>query len=149
MARNKYTALVEPRLEEIKEMCLDMSEAQIAKTLGVSKASFERYKKEHPELADALQNGKKKLIRKLKNTLIMKATGFKYTEKRISEKLTQTGDIVELVDTVERYAQPDLGAIHLLLKNLDPEWRNDDQTTVDMKRERLALEKEKTEEKIW
>lgn len=149
MARNKYTALVEPRLEEIKEMSLDMNEAQIAKTLGVSKASFERYKKEHPELVDALQNGKKKLIRRLKSTLIMKATGFKYTEKRISEKLTQTGDIVELVDVVERYAQPDLGAIHLLLKNLDPEWRNDDQTTVDMKRERLELDKEKTEEKIW
>lgn len=149
MARNKYTALVEPRLEEIKEMSLDMNEAQIAKTLGVSKASFERYKKEHPELVDALQNGKKKLIRRLKSTLIMKATGFKYTEKRISEKLTQTGDIVELVDVVERYAQPDLGAIHLLLKNLDPEWRNDDQTTVDMKRERLELDKEKAEEKIW
>lgn len=149
MARDKYITNVKPRLEEIKEMRLDMTEAQIAKTLGVARSTFERYKKDHPELREALKAGNTNLVKRLKSALIMKATGFTQTETKRVQRFDPNGKIVTLTEEVDKYYPPDLGAIHLLLKNLDPEWRNDDQTTVDMKRERLELEKEKTEEKIW
>ena len=52
-----------------------------------------------------------------------------------------------LIEEYERYAQPDTGAIHLLLKNLDDTWRNDDKATMDIKRGQLELAREKEENK--
>lgn len=54
-----------------------------------------------------------------------------------------------MIEEYERYSPPDTGAIHLLLKNLDPSWRNDDQATMNMKREKLELEKQKAEQDNW
>ena len=48
-----------------------------------------------------------------------------------------------------KYAQPDTGAIHLLLKNIDPEWHNDDKATLDLKKEQLELAKKKQEADEW
>ena len=81
-------------------------------------------------------------------TLKKKAQGFKYKETKRTIRETGEGKVVT-VEEFERYAQPDTGAIHLLLKNLDPEWRNDDQTTIDLKKEKLQLEKEKAENGQW
>jgi len=53
------------------------------------------------------------------------------------------------VEETEKYAAPDTGAIHLLLKNLDDNWRNDDKATMDMKREKLELDKQKAEAESW
>ena len=64
-------------------------------------------------------------------------------------KKDEDGKKVRIVEETERYAHPDTGAIHLLLKNLDETWRNDDQTTVDLKKQRLELEKEKQEANNW
>ena len=44
---------------------------------------------------------------------------------------------------------PDLGSIHLLLKNIDPEWHNDDKATLDLKKEQLELAKKKQEADEW
>ena len=64
--------------------------------------------------------------------------------------IRETGEgKVRVVEEYKKYAQPDTGAIHLLLKNLDPEWRNDDQTTIDMKKEKLQIEKDKAEQNIF
>ena len=39
--------------------------------------------------------------------------------------------------------------IVLLLKNLDPEWKNDDQTTIDMKKKQLELTERKIDQNEW
>ena len=49
----------------------------------------------------------------------------------------------------EKYAPPDTGAIHLLLKNLDDNWRNDDKPTMDLRREKLENDKKKAENADW
>lgn len=146
--KSLYETHVKPRLNEISEMIIDKTEAQIASVLGVSVAAFESYKNQYEELREALKKGKKILIDQLHDALRRKALGFNYTE---TQKTIKTVDGVKtmLVVETEKYSPPDVGAIHLLLKNLDDTWTNDDKTTIDLKREKLALEKLKAEMNDW
>lgn len=141
---DKYKTNVEPKLAQIKDWFGVLTEAQIAKKLGVSVASFERYKSDHPELREALQSGKEVLIEELKDTLKQKAKGFHYTEtKRVMKEVDGVRTMVK--EEYDKYSPPDTAAIHLLLKNLDDEWRNDDKTTVELKKEKLQIEREKSD----
>ena len=146
--KNKYESNVKPYLKEIPKWYETLTESQIAKKLGVSVASFENYKLQYPELVEALQTGKETLIEELKDSLKRKAKGFHFTETK--KTIRQVGDKkTQVIEEYERYSPPDTGAIHLLLKNLDPSWRNDDRATMDMKREKLELEKQKAEQDNW
>ena len=40
-------------------------------------------------------------------------------------------------------------AAHLLLKNLDPNWHNDDAETLDIKKKQVELQKQKLEQDNW
>lgn len=129
-------------------MIHDKTEAQIASVLGVSVAAFESYKNEHEELREALKKGKEALITDLHDALRKKALGFTYTETK--KTIRNVGGVkTQLVEETEKYSPPDVGAIHLLLKNLDPEWTNDDRTTINLKKEKLELERLKTEMNDW
>lgn len=145
---NKYFTHVKPRLPEIAEMCLTMTEEQIASSLGVGKSSWCDYKLKYPELVDAIKRGRDSLVVELKSTLIKKAKGYTYTEKK--KTIRQVGDQKSIViEEYEKYAQPDTGAIHLLLKNLDADWRNDDQATMDLKKKQIELNERKIENDNW
>ena len=143
-----YESVVAPKLADIQKWIQVMSEEEIAKQLGVSKNSFTKYKKEHEELKEALQDGKRELVKDLKDSLKKKAKGFRYKETKTTTK-NEDGAITTITEVFDRYAPPDTGAIHLLLKNLDPEWRNDDKPTMDLKREKMDLEKKKNEAENW
>ena len=146
--KSRYESHVRPFLKEIAEWYELMTEEQIAKKLGVSVGTFENYKNKYPELRDSLKHGKDALIEDLKSTLKKKAKGFYYEETKTYIK--KEGDKeVQTIEKYKRYAQPDTGAIHLLLKNLDETWRNDDRATMDLKREKMELEKQKAEADNW
>lgn len=146
--KNKYESNVKPHLSDIPKWYETMTEGQIAKKLGVSVASFENYKSKYPELVNCLKTGKVALVDDLKDSLRRKAKGFYYTEtKRVFIEGSDGKPIgdVEVIQT-EKYAVPDTGAIHLLLKNLDENWRNDDKATFDLKKEKLEIDKQRAEE---
>lgn len=144
--KSKYESHVEPRLAEIQQMKATMSEAEICETLHVSQTAFEQYKKDHEELRDALKSGNAIMSATLKESLYKKAVGFEYEETRITMREVN-GQQTKVIEKFKRYSPPDTGAIHLLLKNIDPTWRNDDQTTIDLKKEKLEIEKQKGE--VW
>lgn len=146
--KNKYETHVEPYLKEIQEWYETLTEAQIARKLSVSVASFENYKLRYPELVEALQSGKEVLIEQLKDSLKKKAKGFHYTETKKTIR-DVNGQRTQVIEEFERYSPPDTGAIHLLLKNLDDTWRNDDKATMDIKRQKIELEKQKAETDNW
>lgn len=149
MAKDKYTTNILPYLADIPTMYDTMTEEQIAKALGVSRASFENYKKAHPELRAVLFSAKKKLVSDLKETLKMKAKGYRYTEKKKTVKTMGGQEVSSVEETFERYAQPDLGAIHLLLKNYDEEWHNDDTQTLAIKQKQVDIAEKKASESDW
>ena len=146
--KNKYETHVKPHLQEITKWYESLTEAQIAKKLGISVASFENYKLKYPELVASLQSGKEILIEELKDSLKKKAKGFHYKETKKTIR-DVNGQRTQVIEEYDRYSPPDTGAIHLLLKNLDETWRNDDKATMDLKREKLEMEKQKAEMDSW
>lgn len=142
---NKYETNVKPNLDKIVKWMGTLSERQIASKLGVSHQSFISYKKQYPELAEAVVKGQQDLRDELYDTLKRKAKGYSYIETKIIED-DKNGKRIE---TYEKYAQPDTGAIHLLLKNIDPDWHNDDKPTLDLKRKAQELEEKKLEMREW
>lgn len=146
--KSRYETHVKPHLDDIREWYEELTEEQIARRLGVSVASFENYKKRYAELTDVLQSGKRSLIDELKESLKKKAKGFYYEETKTSIR-NENGKEIKLIEKYKKYAQPDTGAIHLLLKNLDETWRNDDKATIEMKQRKLDMEKEKLENENW
>lgn len=147
--KSRYETHVLPYLQQIQEWCQDLDERQIAvERLGIAISTWENYKKKYPELREVLKKGKQQLVGDLKAALKKKAKGFTYEETKTTIR-NEGGKKITTVEKYKKYAQPDTGAIHLLLKNLDPEWTNDDQTTIDLKREQLELAKQKAENENW
>lgn len=151
--KSKYERFVKPYLDDITKWTEEYTEGQIAEKLKVSPETFSRYKTIFPELAEAVDNGKNNLVKELKNTLKKKARGFHYEETKIT-KIHNPDDEsdqewIEKIEVNQKYAQPDTGAIHLLLKNLDPEWRNDDEATMNLKKEQLEIQKKRAEAESW
>ena len=145
---SKYETYVKPHLEDIRKWVLDLNEKQIAEKLGITQASLENYKKKYPELADVLIKGRQDLVLDLKDSLRKKARGFYYTETKTTIK-DENGKKTKYIEKHEKYAQPDTGAIHLLLKNLDEEWHNDDAFQMEMKRLQAELDRDRLEAQKW
>ena len=145
---SKYETYVKPHLEEIRKWVLDLNEKQIAEKLGITQASLENYKKKYTELAEVLIKGRQDLVLDLKDSLRKKARGFYYTETKTTIK-DENGKKTKYIEKHEKYAQPDTGAIHLLLKNLDEEWHNDDAFQMEMKRLQAELDRDRLEAQKW
>lgn len=146
--KSRYETHVLPYIDKVRDWIQLLTEDQIAKRLGVGHTSLQKYKKEHPELAQALKEGREELVENLKMTLKKKAQGFYYEETKTVVK-QEDGVEVKIIERYKKYAQPDTGAAHLLLKNLDESWRNDDAETMKLKRDRLELDKQKAEDAAW
>lgn len=151
--KSKYERCVKPYLDDITKWTEEYTEGEIAEKLKICPETFSRYKTLFPELAEAVANGKTNLVKELKNTLKKKARGFHYEETKIT-KIHNPDDEseqewIEKIEVNRKYAQPDTGAIHLLLKNLDPDWRNDDEATMNLKKEQLEIQKKRAEAESW
>lgn len=147
--KGRYETHVQPFLKDIAKWYVDMDEAEIAKRLGVAVSTWEKYKREHKELRDSLLNGRQELVTELKTALKKKAKGYYYEETKTCIRADASGKEVKIVEKYKKYAHPDTGAIHLLLKNLDDDWRNDDAATMKMKQEQVDIAKEKAENASW
>ena len=53
------------------------------------------------------------------------------------------------MEEYEKYAPPDTGAIHLLLKNIDPNWKNDDDRTYELKKKQVEIAEKKADDTNW
>lgn len=166
--KSLYHSHVEPYLDEITEWRKDLTEAQIAKRLGIGKTAFGKYKKEFTELAEALKKGERDLVSDLRSALVKKAMGFRYTEtKVVTEEVRWSEDMwmrlldagftpaeikqAKLIRTEvhEKYASPDVAAINLGLKNYDKNnWANDPQTLA-LKKKELELKEKQIENNSW
>lgn len=119
MARpSKYFTAVQPKLETIAGWAKNgLSHEQIAKNLGVAESTFYEYKKQFPELAEALKRGAEDAILEVENALFKSACGFYYTE----EVACKDGSVAE----VTKYSKPNMTACIFYLKNKKPEqWRD-------------------------
>jgi len=144
-----YATKVEPYLEQIPLWYKTMTVRQIAKKLGISKTTLYKYAGEHEELAAVLDNGKGDLIDDLKCALKQRALGYTYEEITVKETEGGKWGYEKTTTTVTRHMPADPASIHMLLKNLDENWHNDDKATLDMKRKELELKEKRVMDENW
>ena len=146
--KNKYETHVKPYFEKIKKWYLTKTETQIAQKLGITVQSWIKYKNQYPELRELLQDSKDDFVDELKGILKKKAQGFYYSETT-KTVIKEDGKEIKKIEERQRYAQPDTGAIHLLLKNLDNEWHNDDRQTYELKKKQIDIMQQKADQTEW
>ena len=127
-----------------------MSENEIVSELGISKSSWSEYKAIHEEMREALQRGREKLCTRVKKALLEAAEGYEYTETEEIRELDEDGAMVlTKTRTMKRRAKKDVVAAHLLLKNNDPDWRNDDFQTMELKKKQVDIAQQKADDANW
>lgn len=86
MAKSRYFDCVQPYLDTIRKKVREgVTEVEIAKSLGICKATLENYKKQFPELKEALSKNKgADVLQRLINAGIEEACGY-YKPDRVWE----------------------------------------------------------------
>jgi transcriptional regulator with XRE-family HTH domain len=127
--KSKYDTHVKPYLNRIPKWRRNgMTEAQIAKKLGIAMSSFSLYKLKHSEFSEALKNSKEELIENLEDSLFRRAMGYSYEETKIEKESDGRAKITKTTKELP----PDVGALIFALKNLVPgKWKNDDRYIVE------------------
>jgi len=122
--KSKYDTHVKPYLDRIPKWRRNgMTEAQIAKKLGIAMSSFSLYKLKHSEFSETLKNSKEELIENLEDSLFRRAMGYSYEETKIEKESDGRAKITKTTKELP----PDVGALIFALKNLAPgKWKNDD-----------------------
>ena len=149
MAQSAYETNVQPYLDQIPEWYKTMTVRQIATKLGVSKTALYNYAKKYPELEAALSAAKVSLVDDLKNSIKRRALGYDYEETTVRETDSEKDGHTIVTTTVKKHMPPDLGSCHLLLKNLDPDWHDADQTTIRQREKELQIKQQKADAAEW
>lgn len=148
MAKPKYDTNVKPKLFLVQMWARDgLTDEQIAKKLGISKASFYNYQKEHIEFFDALKKGKEVSDYEVENALFKKALGYTVTVKKafkVKEVIVKDGERkererIEYADE-EVHIPADTTAQIYWLNNRKPEkWRNKQEIVHDTEKVEKTL----------
>lgn len=149
MPKPSYETHALPYLDQIAEWYKTMSVRQIAKKLGVSKTTLYKWATENAALQQALDKGKEDLVGDLHSALKRRALGYDYEETTVKQTDSEKNGLETVTTTVKKHLPPDLGSIHLLLKNLDPDWHNDDHATLEMKRKELEIKQQRADAESW
>lgn len=115
-----------------------LTHEQIAKNMGIRRATLYRWCKEHRDLNDALKKGDEVAIYEIENALFKSALGHYAEEVERIETKDANGDIVSTtVKGHRRYIPPNTAAAIFILKNRrNMKWRDkpeiiDVEATVD------------------
>jgi len=99
-----------------------MTDAEIAKAVGVGEATLYRWKNSFPAIADALAQGKEIVDYRAEETLLRRAMGYTYTE--VTREPNKSGKLA-VTKSVTKEVAPDVAAAFIWLKNRQPKkWRN-------------------------
>lgn len=105
-----------------------LTDEQIAKNIGISRASLYEWKKKEVDISDALKKGKEIVDFEVENALLKKALGYTITLNK--QKVTKDGDVVDITEEV--HVPPDTTAQIFWLKNRKPNnWKDKVETDED------------------
>lgn len=107
--------LIKEQLPTLTKMAREgNTETEIIEYLKISRNTFYKYKKQHPELQEALNEGYRTSLEKVEAALYKAALGYTYEE--ITHERDRAGDMVE-TKRVLKEVQPNVSAIMNILKN--------------------------------
>lgn len=150
MAKKKWDK-IEPFLPKIRRwLRKGVYEYQIIERLGISKPTWEKYKKERPELMNAIVQGrllrKDDLIPDLENVLVKNALGYtqKAAEVREIQTINKKKEVTIQRTIIDKTYPPDTKAASILLANFTrtkEHQYSENPGELDIKKQRLELEK--------
>ncbi|MCU5095034.1 hypothetical protein [Bacillus wiedmannii] len=128
MAKGKVQAwLTKEGLLKIEGWARDgLVDEQIAKNIGISRATLSNWKNKHPLITRALAKGKEVVDREVENALLKKALGYTY-EEVITMRQEVEEDVFQDVEVkrIKKQVPPDTTAIIFWLKNRKQDtWRD-------------------------
>lgn len=137
-----YETKILPYIEEIKKAVEQGATVEeIAKAYGIAASTLYKYKAEKKEFSDAFARGRETIVLEIKSALLKKALGYEYEEEKRVGRKDKDGENIILVEKYKRHIPPSETAAAMLLRNYDKEWLDNDQTSKDLKQQKLDLEK--------
>lgn len=157
--KNAYDKKIKPRFDEIKEWVANgATERFIAKQLGVSHTTFEKYKNEKVEFLDIIKTHRRSCVKEIENSMYKSAVGGKETVKKFMKCKHveyEDGKRVREYETLEPYEEevyfpPNTTAGIYLLKHWAREkGYTNDPATLELKRQEFEYKKEIDEINNW
>ena len=140
--KSVYESAIKPHLDEIKKaVSAGATIAEVAVALNISESTLNKYKAEKKELADAFARGREKVVFEIKAALLKKALGFEYEEEKRVGRKDKNGENIVLVEKYKRYSPPSETAAGMLLRNYDKDWRDNDTTSAELRKQEHELRK--------
>lgn len=102
-----------------------LSNAQLAKNMGVSEGCFYRWKAENNEIYEAIQKGKEVVDFEVENALLKRAMGYTAEETKTYMKDDGTGKQTKHIEKANKHIASDATSMIFWLKNRQPERWND------------------------
>jgi hypothetical protein len=125
------------------------TEAQIFRSLGIGKTTWEAYKHKYSELAELLKNARAKQIVEVENSLFKNATGYYYYEEDARKvKDSEGNERLEKV-TLKKFKGPETAAACFFLKNRDKKNWTDNPQLIDIRREELEIRRKTADFQEW
>lgn len=129
MAKGKYGRWLEPDgLILLRGWArAGLTDEQIAKNMGIRCSTLYQWKKDHPEISEALKKGKEVVDYEVENALYKRAVGYTYKEEtKEMSRDPRTGEITrQTVRVTKKHVPPDVLALIYWLKNRKPKaWRD-------------------------
>lgn len=131
--RGKYPDwLTEDGLIKLEGWARDgLTDEQIAHNVGIARGTLYSWKKEYPDIDEALKRGKEVIDMEVENALLRRALGFEYEELKDIQEVDGHGNVRSRQEKTTRAALPDTTAQIFWLKNRKPkEWRDKTQMEV-------------------
>lgn len=118
-SKSKWESNVKPKLHLIKYWrTMGLAEYEVAAKLHVCVDSFEHYKKAHPELIEALREGKDEADEKVVSSLLRRACGYEYTVEKVTAIPGPDGkSTIKAVERIKQEMPPSVTAMIFYLKN--------------------------------
>jgi hypothetical protein len=153
-AKSKYETCVKPYLAEInKKVREGVTEAAIAKTLGISVASLNNYRNKHPEFAEALSKDKgADVLQALINAGVKAAIGgYKLTTKKTIWGQDENGNpVIEKQEEYETEQPPNPALNKFYVQNFGREQGfSNDPLQYELKKQKQEFEEKIEKAKNW
>lgn len=158
MANAEKRNIVTDNLKKIEELSSQgLSVGEIAQSLGISRSTLYKYKKQSTELTDAIKKGREAAVEKIENAMYNSAIGCTRLVKKIrwvkqitydpetGKKSFETEEPIEY--TEEIYYPPDNTAGIFLLKNWG-KYSNEPQTN-KLREKEIELREKQINAQIW
>ena len=152
-AKSKYETLVKPYLTEINaKVRQGVTEAAIAKALGISVASLNNYRNKHPEFAEALSRDKgADVLQDLMNAGIEAAKGCYKTNTQTIYETDEDGNprIVKVIE-YEQWQAPNAALNKFYVANFGREQGfSNDPLALELKRQKQEFEEKLERARNW